>query len=242
MRGVQVLTAANPGPFTLTGTNTYVVGASRVAIIDPGPDLADHTEAVAARVALADSVVILLTHDHADHTGGTRALEQRLGVDAQGPGGAVSVQDGDRFETDAGALVALSTPGHTKQHFCYHLAEQGALFVGDLLLGEGDTTWIGEYRGGVGDYLASLDLLAQTGPRILYPGHGPTIEDPLPRIDRFRKHRTARIDQVRQALSTSPESSLDELVALVYPELPTNLRSAARYSVQAIVDYLNVDG
>lgn len=242
MTGVEVVTAANPGPFTLTGTNTYVVGTSKVAVIDPGPDLAEHTLALAERVGAADSVIILLTHDHADHIGGTRALENRLGISAHGPGGALTVQAGDRFETDVGDLLALSTPGHTKQHLCYHLADRKAVFVGDLLLGEGDTTWIGEYRGGVRDYLGSLDLLERLGPDVLFPGHGPTIEDPLPRIERFRRHRTARIDQVREALAAAPDSSLDELVASVYSELPTNLRSAARYSVQAIVDYLNADG
>ncbi|MGI9627538.1 MAG: MBL fold metallo-hydrolase [Longimicrobiales bacterium] len=238
MTGVQSLTAANPGPFTLAGTNTYVVGSSRVAVIDPGPDLPEHRASVVERVASADSVVILLTHDHADHIGGTGALGSRLRTESRGPGGDLPVRDGDRFGTDAGVLVALSTPGHTMEHYCYHLVDADAVFVGDLLLGEGDTTWIGEYRGGVGDYLRSLDLLEQLGPGRLYPGHGPVIDDPLPRIDRFRKHRTERIDQVRAALNTAPDASLEDLVVSVYPELPPNLRSAARYSVQAIVDYL----
>ena len=134
--GVRSLTAPNPGRFTLDGTRTYVVGDRRIAIVDPGPDDETHIESLAAVAAGTESVVILLTHAHADHAAGAAALSRMVGgAPVKGPGGNEAVADGSRFPTDRGDLVAVSTPGHTEEHFCYHLLETGAVFVGDLLLG-----------------------------------------------------------------------------------------------------------
>lgn len=238
MRGVRILTAPNPGPFTLDGTRTYVVGHRAVAIIDPGPDDPGHLDAVAELVSDAASVRILLTHDHADHTAGAAALGAAVGAAIHGPGGEQSVADGQAFATDAGTLVALSTPGHTRAHVTYHLADEAAAFVGDLILGEGDTTWIGEYVEGIADYFRSLDRIGALAASVLYPGHGPPLTDPPDAIRRFRRHRAARIDQVKEALATNPDLDAAGVVEVVYGPLPDRLRAAAVASVEAVMDHL----
>ena len=236
--GVRTLTAPNPGFFTLDGTRTYVVGDRRVAVIDPGPQDEGHLESITGLTARAESVVILLTHDHADHAAGATALAEMVGGLVYGPGGPGAVEDSSRFGTDAGALVAVSTPGHTEEHFCYHLPEAGAVFVGDLLLGEGDTTWVGEYDGGVADYLASLVRLETLEAGVLFPGHGPPLVDAAGAIARFRGHRTARIDQVSQVLDELQDASVAQILERVYGGIPESLLPAARRSIEAILDYL----
>ena len=215
-----------------------MVGRGPAAIIDPGPLDRGHLDALAAAVHGAESCTLLLTHDHGDHSAGAATLGDMLGIPVHGPGGVKSVVDGDRFETSLGPLVAVSTPGHTREHFCYHLTDSGAVFVGDMILGEGNTTWIGEYSGGVADYLDSLDVLSELDASVLYPGHGDAISDAAARIDRFRQHRLTRIAQVRDAMEGLTDPSVDELVTAVYPGLEAGLRPAAASSVEAILDYL----
>ena len=240
--GVRTLTAPNPGAFTLTGTNTYVVDGDPALIIDPGPEDREHLSRVEEAVETAESVRILLTHDHPDHAAGALPLAEALGADVVGPGGGRSLTDGETIEYGAGRLVAVHTPGHTVDHLCFHDPERGDVFCGDLLLGEGNTTWIGEYPGGVGDYLKSLDRVEGLGPRVLYPGHGPLIEDPHRRIDLFRRHRRNRIAQVSEALARTPGAGPADLVRAVYGEIPAPLEAAARRSVEAILDYLQRGG
>ena len=151
------------------------------------------------------------------------------------------MSEGDHFDTDAGALVAVASPGHTEDHFCYHVPSQGWAFVGDLLLGTGDTTWIGEYAGGVADYLDSLGRLEGLDAQVLYPGHGPAIDDPGPRVERFRRHRMDRIHQVAHALDGRPSATVEDVVGAVYGDLPASVFPAACSSVEAILDYLRRD-
>lgn len=183
--------------------------------------------------------MILLTHAHADHASGASALARLLGgAKVAGPGGHVPLADGDRVETGAGSLFAVSTPGHARRHFCFHLREAGAVFTGDLLLGEGDTTWIGEYSGAVSDYLESLDRLESLRPRLLCPGHGPPVRRPAEAVSRFRRHRLERIEQVRRALDADAGSTPAELAARVYGPLPAGVFAMACKSVQSILDHL----
>lgn len=223
----------------MDGTRTYLIGDTRVAVIDPGPPIPRHLDDIARALDGAEAVTVLLTHDHGDHAGGAQTLSERLGVEAWGPGGSRAVADGASFETDAGTLEAVATPGHTAEHYCFHARALGAGFVGDLLLGKGDTTWIGEYPGGVADYLDSLDRLERLGLRILYPGHGPPLTDPQGAIGRFRTHRQARIEQVRQVVASNPAASVDQVLAAVYADVPEALWGPARRSVEAILDYLD---
>lgn len=229
--------APNPGPLTLDGTRSYVVGREAAAVIDPGPAIESHVSALARTVAGAADVVILLTHGHADHAAGADRLAELTGGRIRGPGSSRDIEDGDAFHTSAGPLVAILTPGHSRRHFCFHHPEAAAIFVGDLLLGTGNTTWIGEYPGGVADYLDSLDRLEALDARTLYPAHGPAIRGAAAAIRRFRRHRLSRIEQVRRALARGcadpPAITRD-----VYGPLSPHLRGMAESGVAAMLDYL----
>lgn len=235
--GVQVLVAPNPGPFTLDGTRSYVVGRRRIAVIDPGPSDPRHLEQLLQATSAASAVSVLVTHDHADHAEAAGALGRELGAPILGATGA-ALSDGYRIETDVGTLIARHTPGHTEEHWTLHWPQAQAAFVGDLLLGQGNTTWIGEYAGGVRDYLASLETLRDLATTVLFPGHGEPILDPGPRIDLFEEHRRGRISQVRRALEADPSAGASELLTPVYGDLPAGLRPAAVQSIAAILDYL----
>ncbi|MXX54680.1 MAG: MBL fold metallo-hydrolase [Gemmatimonadetes bacterium] len=193
---------------------------------------------LADAVNAAARVVILLTHAHDDHTAGAADLARTLGAEVSGPGGQRAIEDGGTFSTSDGELVAVSTPGHARRHFCFHLPRTGEAFAGDLILGEGDTTWVGEYPGAVAQYLASLDRLEALRPRVIHPAHGPDILDPAAAIERFRRHRLSRIEMVRSALDAGHTDSA-AITRHVYGALPREVRAMALASVEAILDYLS---
>ena len=245
--GLAHVLAENSGPFTLDGTRTYLVGRDQVAVIDPGPDLPAHVQAVVRAVAGARSVTVLVTHGHGDHAGAAAPLAEAVGAPVLGPTelGAAdrTLGEGDVVHTDRGPLIAVDTPGHTRGHLSYHWPHREALFVGDLLLGRGDTTWVAEYSGCVADYLDSLARLRRMAPRVLYPGHGPPITDPGRALDRFETHRRARVRQVEEALARNPSVEPDELMGLVYGDtVPPALQAAARRSIDALVEHLAARG
>lgn len=254
MEGPRVFAADNAGPFTLDGTRTFIVGSSAVAILDPGPDAQPHLDRLVRAVATADTGTILLTHLHADHSAGAATLSGRTGFPIAGPGRSLGqeVKPGDRIETDAGALEAIPTPGHSRDHLAYLLHRDRSLFVGDLVLGKGTTTWVGGYGGCVADYLASLDRIEALEPSRLLPAHGPPLESPREAIRAFREHRLKRIGQVERALSelgmsgfvTDPsrvEQLVDRLLIAVYPsDLPAPAREGAKWSLHAVLEYLEV--
>ena len=243
---LRVLRAENPGPFTLDGTRTHIVGHTRPAVVDPGPDVADHVRAVVRAVEEAREVTLLVTHGHADHAGAVDPVAEALrvrGVPVRVAGSghprAVPLGGDDAVATDAGTLVAVETPGHTPDHLAFHWPERAALFPGDLLLGRGDTTWVAGYRGCVADYLTSLRLLRGLELRLLLPTHGPPLDDPAEALERFEGHRLERIGQVRTALDADPDADAAALVERIYgDEVPEGLRSAAVMSVEAILDHL----
>ena len=250
---VRCLLAPNPGTFTLDGTRTYLVGVDPVAVIDPGPADPGHLSALAAALEGVGQATVLPTHDHPDHASGAEELARRTGaalarLDDSKSGGASSaagcpdrpgVRDGVAFDTSAGPLVAVFTPGHAKRHYCYHLPEHSAAFTGDLILGQGDTTWIGEYSGGVADYLASLDRLESLGTRVLYPGHGDPLTDPAGAVSRFRRHRLERIAQVRQALADGVPPDARAVVRHVYGPLPSGVFEMAVAGVEGMLEHLS---
>ena len=237
----RVVIAPNPGPFTLDGTRTYIVGRESLAVIDPGPDDPDHLRALRGAVAGARCTAVLATHDHADHSGCARALADALGTHLLGPcrDADGSLKDGDEVETDQGTLVAVDTPGHCAEHLCFHWPRGGALFAGDLVLGEGSTTWVGEYSGCVGEYLASLGRVETLEPGVIYPAHGPPLEDVPGALRAYREHRFARIEQAEQAQRAQSGATPAQLVTRIYgDELPPRLRAAAESSIAAMLDYL----
>jgi glyoxylase-like metal-dependent hydrolase (beta-lactamase superfamily II) len=227
----------------LDGTRSYLVGERSVAVIDPGPDVQAHVRALVVAAANADEVRIVLTHGHPDHAAAARPLADQLGAEVFGPEmpGVVDhvLRDGDAVDTDHGALVALHTPGHTEDHLCFHLPAEGALFSGDLILGEGDTTWVAEYPGCVADYFDSLARLRGMDLRVIYPGHGPRLDDPADAIARFEGHRRERVSQVEEALASLSGDDVRDLLDFVYGDkIPPGLEGAALRSLGALVDYV----
>jgi glyoxylase-like metal-dependent hydrolase (beta-lactamase superfamily II) len=226
---IDRLTADNPGPMTLDGTNTYVVGRDPAVVIDPGPDDAGHIEAVRAAAEARGGIgTVLLTHSHGDHSGGV----ERLGVEPTRP------SDG---ETVAG-LEAIATPGHSADHLCFLLREEGACFTGDLILGEGSTIVPPREGGGsLLDYMRSLERLRQLDLRVLYPGHGPEIDDPQAKIDEYVEHRMMRERRLVAALERG-ERSRATLLDQVWDDVPAELREAAAVAMQAHLEKLEDEG
>ncbi len=220
------------------------MGRRRLAIIDPGPDVDSHVRALASRVEGAETITVLLTHGHADHAGAAPRLARELGAPVVGPDGVDGVtrplRDDDVVETDDGDLVALHTPGHTRDHFAFHWPMRNAAFVGDLLLGRGDTTWVAEYPGCVQDYLDALVRLDGLELAVVYPAHGPPLDDPAEAVERFRRHRLDRIEQVRAARASHPDADAEGLVDIVYGDsVPRSMRGAALQSLEAVLHHLD---
>lgn len=236
-RRPRAVLAPNASAMTMAGTTTWIVGRSRAAVIDPGCAAASHLAALAHALEDARSVCILLTHDHPDHSAGAAELGERLRAPVLGPGGR-ALADGDRVETDEGALVAVATPGHTADHVAYHWPDAGAVFCGDLMMGGIDTAVVAHPEGDVGDYLASLHRLRALAPSIIYPAHGPPFEDPAAAIDRYVRHREERQAQVMAALEAGAASA-DAIADRVYGSaLDPALRAFAVSAVRAYLAHL----
>lgn len=208
--------------------------------------------AVTAALGGAETAAILVTHGHPDHAPGARPLARALasaGVAAEvlGPAGVEGVEralpDGEVVATDEGELVAVETPGHARAHLAFHWPTRRALFAGDLLLGKGDTVWVGEYPGSVADYLRSLERVRSLRVGVIYPAHGPPLTDPADALDRFAAHRRARIRQVEAALAERPGAGAEELLQLVYgAALPSGAHRAALMSMEALKAHVEGDG
>lgn len=250
--GLRTLNAGNRGPFTLDGTRTFLVGRTNVAVVDPGPEDRAHVEATVHalmdELEPAERVTLLLTHDHADHSGAVGDLVQALAerpsppdVRVLGSGAAAdgSLAEGDGVGTDAGTLRTVALPGHTPDHVGFLWEGPRALFAGDMLLGEGSTTFVAGYPTCVADYLQSLERLDSLGLEVILPAHGPPLLDPAAAVARFRAHRLERIEQVRRALARDPDDPILALVEDIYGDVvPESLWSAAAASVRAMLDYL----
>ena len=235
----RIICAGNRGLFTLGGTQTYLVGRERVAIIDPGPDEEAHIQAVSHAVGEATEVTLLLTHRHSDHAAAAPALGEILmaPILGSGPGATRPLDDGEIIATDEGDLVVIPTAGHSAGHVAFLWPEPKALFAGDLVLGEGSTTWVGEYPGAVGDYLGALDRIGELGLQVIYPAHGPPLRDPAHTISEYRQHR---IREVATARDAHPEATAGELTELVYgSKIPKKLQDAVHRSVEVILAHLD---
>lgn len=224
---VRVVRAENPGPFTLTGTNTWIVGRDPAWVVDPGPALPAHVTAVADEVGTRGGLGgIALTHDHPDHAEAVPALRERLG--------AVPVAVAGR----AGPLAALPTPGHAPDHVAWVLGE--IAFTGDAVLGEG-SVFIAPDPGALIGYLEGLERLRALGLRALCPGHGPLVEDPAAKIDEYVAHRLERERALVSALAAGARS-VDELLDAAWADAPAVLRPAAEVTLAAHLDKLAEEG
>jgi glyoxylase-like metal-dependent hydrolase (beta-lactamase superfamily II) len=230
---VLLLRAANPSPFTLDGTNTWVVGRDPAWVVDPGPALPDHLDAIAAAVdARGGAGGIALTHDHPDHAEGLGPLRERLGDPPVGR--MPPLDDGDAF----GPFSALHVPGHAADHLVF-VADRVA-FTGDAVLGAG-SVFIAPGGGGLGAYLDGLRRLRELRLERIYPGHGPEVADPDAKLHEYIAHRLEREQRVVAALDAGLRDE-DELIAAAWDDVPEGLRLPARWTLQAHLEKLRAEG
>jgi glyoxylase-like metal-dependent hydrolase (beta-lactamase superfamily II) len=231
------LRAPNPGPYTLSGTNSWIIGRDPAYVIDPGPALGAHVEALAREVmARGGAGAILLTHHHSDHSGAAAALRERTGapVAATRADADIALVDG----ATVGPLAALATPGHASDHVAF-LAGR-VCFSGDLVLGEGSVVLAPE-RGALVAYLGSLERLRGLDLDLIAPGHGPLISDPVAKLDEYRAHRLERERRLLEALAEGLRER-DELLDRVWPDVAPALRAAAAATLSAHLGKLADEG
>ena len=247
--GVRRVLARNPSPFTFTGTQTHIVGAGEVAVVDPGPDLPEHVDAVLAATAGERIAAVLVTHTHRDHSPAARALSAAAGAPVVGcaPIAAFEGGWGESFDTDyrpdrvladgeavegpGWTLRAIATPGHMSNHLCFAWEEAGALFSGDHVMGW-STSVVLPPDGDMGDYLASLEKLQARDDAIYYPAHGPPVDAPAKLVRGLIAHRRAREAGILKTLAAGA-ATVPALVAGNYPALDPALAPAAGASVLA---------
>lgn len=244
--------AENPGPLTLDGTRTYLVGRRSLVVVDPGPDLEGRVDRLAAalRDERVEVVAVCLTHAHPDHAGCAAEAAERLGAPLAAGGETLArlglegrpLRDGDELAVDGGEtrLLALPTPGHSADHFGYLWLPDRWLFTGDLVLGAGSSV-IAHPDGSVGACLSSLARLAALRPSRLLPGHGPPVEQAVARLEAYRRHRIEREAQILEAVRAGA-ASLGAIRSRVYGELPPPLRRIADRSVLASLAHLRESG
>jgi glyoxylase-like metal-dependent hydrolase (beta-lactamase superfamily II) len=255
---IRRIVARNPGPFTFRGTGTYVVGRGQVAVIDPGPALAEHVDALLQALSGETLTHIVITHTHRDHSPAAAAVKAATGAPTYGFGphgrGGEAVEeggdmdfvpdrvmkDGDAVEGPGWRLEALHTPGHTSNHLCFALPQERALFSGDHVMGW-STTVIAPPDGDMAAYMRSLDKLRRRDETIYWPTHGAPIKTPQPHLRALIAHRRMRRDAIHAALKDAPSTPL-ELVAKVYEKLDPRLVRAASRSVLAHLLELAEDG
>ncbi|MEM6479427.1 MAG: MBL fold metallo-hydrolase [Pseudomonadota bacterium] len=257
--GLVRLLAPNPSPLTGEGTNTYLLGEDALIVIDPGPDLQRHLQALLAEIGARKVAAILVTHSHQDHSGLVQKLKAATGAPCYGfgPSGAgrsramaelaargdlgggegadphfqpdQTLADGALLELAGQKIEALHTPGHFGNHLCF--AWNGALFSGDHVMGWA-TTLVSPPDGDLTDFMASLGRLSHRSDRAFYPGHGAPVFDPARRVKELLDHRNAREAQVLDALQSGPMTP-GELAAAIYTEIPKHLLGAAERNVLA---------
>ncbi len=249
---IRRVVANNPGPFTLHGTGTYIVGNGKVAVIDPGPLDDDHVAALMKAIEGEEVSHIVVTHTHRDHSPAAAPLKAATAAPtyAYGPHGSGrpeyagesveegadkefapdhEVRDGDAIEGDGWTLRAIYTPGHTSNHTCFTLEEENILFSGDHIMGW-STTIVSPPDGDMGRYMASLDKLIEMDHVRYWPTHGPAIEDPQNYVRAYKAHRQDRDRQILERLAEGPQL-IPDMVKIMYAEVPEFLHGAAARSV-----------
>lgn len=253
--------APNGGPFTASGTCTYVVGHDRVAVLDPGPDDAAHIDALLRDLAGERIEAIVVTHTHRDHSPGARLLAARTGAPILGctPHRAAralseaetpmldasadrahtpdrAMAEGDTVSGPGWTLVAVETPGHTMNHLAFALPESQALFSGDHVMAW-STTIVAPPDGEMRSYMASLDKLRGRTETLYWPGHGGPVRDPARFLRGLAGHRRQREAAIRARLAAG-DTRIAEIVAAIYQGLDPRLRGAAALSVFAHLEDL----
>ncbi len=263
--GIVRIVANNPGPFTFKGTNTYVLGHDRLTIVDPGPDDANHIEAIGAYVAGRPVDRILVTHTHRDHIDALPAMAQATGAEICGFGRSVETQDprllsptgrefvdatfapdralvdGDQLDCGGVRVEVIHTPGHAPDHLCFALPDLRTLLSGDHVMGW-NTTVVAPPEGNMRAYLASLERLAVASAFDTFlPGHGGRIFEPKRIARAYLVHRRLREQAILDAIRAGHASSA-AIVGLIYEKLDPNLVRAAQMSVLAHIEHLADQG
>ena len=263
---IQRVIAENPGPFTVTGTGTYIVGCdapgAAVAVIDPGPPDDRHLDALIHAVAGRRVSHILVTHTHRDHSPLARPFARAVGdppilaarppertIHASGDSEEgdddaftpdIELSDGRTITGDGWTLEVLATPGHASNHLAFALIEENALFCGDHVMGW-STTVVAPPDGNMGDYLASLDRVIARGFSTLWPTHGAPITDPSPFLAAYRAHRLERERQILDRMAAG-DRTIAAMVPVLYSAVDRRLWPAASLSVLAHLIKLVDDG
>jgi len=247
--GIARVLAHNPSAFTYYGTQTYLIGADEVAVIDPGPDLPEHVDALDEAIGGRRVVAIMCTHTHRDHSPAAKPLADRtaapiigcapLALETVGPRADASfdgdyapdrmLSDGEELVVDGEPVRAVATPGHTSNHLCF--AYRGALFSGDHVMGW-STTVVVPPDGDMAAYMKSLEKLRQRDDRIYYPAHGPAVTNPQQYVRHLVGHRMQREKQILALVGAHP-MTIAAIVNGAYPALDSRLVAAAGGSVCA---------
>jgi glyoxylase-like metal-dependent hydrolase (beta-lactamase superfamily II) len=249
---VRRVTAPNPGMMTGPGTNTYLLGDREVAVLDPGPLIDSHVDAILAagggRIRW-----IVATHTHPDHSPAWQPLKEATGAEVIGARPWDDMFQDDTFSPDREAvhdevlatpefsLRALHTPGHVGNHFCFLLEEEGMLFTGDHIM-QGSTVVIVPPSGDMKAYIESLELLLDYPVRSMAPGHGRVIEAPEQAVRSLVEHRMMRERKVLDGLNGLGESNLDQLVLVVYDDVDADRHPMAKLSMTAHLIKLEGEG
>jgi glyoxylase-like metal-dependent hydrolase (beta-lactamase superfamily II) len=256
---VRRIVANNPSPYTFLGTNTYLVGRGRVAVIDPGPADQRHLAAIAEATRGERVTHILITHSHRDHCDGARPLQALLGgeilsfgptggsrgASAPGLGGAFvdpafapdrALKDGDVVKAGGVTLDVLHTPGHAPDHLCFALVGQRTVFTGDHVMGW-NTTVIAPPEGSMASFLASLEKLMRRHDKMFLPGHGGRVQTPQRVVKAYIMHRQWR-EQTILACLEDGVSTIPRIVDKLYGELDADLKAAAALSVLAHLQHM----
>lgn len=257
---IQRVIAENPGPFTYLGTGVYIIGTDDVAVIDPGPPIQRHFDALKRALNGRRVTHVFTTHTHLDHSPLAHPLAKWAGCKVYGrpdpaaphedmkleEGGEtgftpdVLVNDGDVFSGDGWTLEAITTPGHMSNHVCYALKEENALFSGDHIMGW-STTVISPPDGNMRQYFASLDKIRVRGFSTLWPTHGPPVTDVTPFIDAYAAHRRAREAAIMERMKAG-DTLIPEMVKVIYKDIDQRLHAPAAHSVLAHVIQLVEEG
>ncbi|HJR25893.1 MAG TPA: MBL fold metallo-hydrolase [Acidimicrobiales bacterium] len=246
---VRRIVAPNPGMMTGPGTNTYLVGIDEIVVIDPGPDVAGHLDAVAG--CGGDRIRwIVCTHTHIDHSPGAAGLKERTGAEVLAYDARddlaidQALSDGDSIEATEFVLRAVHTPGHASNHLCFVLEQERLVFSGDHIM-EGSTVVISPPDGDMAVYLESLERLKTLRPRLrtIAPGHGHLIDDPAGKVDEYVAHRLEREAQVLAALPTGRTGvTIEKIVQQLYADVREELHPVAARTVWAHLRKLADEG
>jgi glyoxylase-like metal-dependent hydrolase (beta-lactamase superfamily II) len=236
--------AFNPGPYTGDGNNTWLIDGEAPTLIDAGTGKPEHLAAIQVALGGRSLARVIVTHGHSDHASGVPALKERWpAVDVlkwrlDGEGSWTPIEDGQIIHAGDRELRAIHTPGHARDHVSLWDEARREAYTGDMVMRPGTVLIPAGKGGNLREYLQSLDRLAALNPVRLFPGHGPTIEDPQRVFEEYIAHRRAREAQVLACMATGLTTA-EQIVAHLYPGLKAELQNAATMTVQAHLDKIN---